>query len=153
MSSFLSSQCSRCAVFCKTDKLLFLPNIAINITKYARSIVFLSSPNWLPWKDDFSLLSHIQLVSKSCFVHVIFIPIHLIQNEQMKILILKSYLPVCSWPRIVGERAFCSSECRCHRMLMDGHTENCGSEAFKTGNHSASPCSAPMVFSPNVAAA
>jgi hypothetical protein len=52
-----------------------------------------------------------------------------------------------------GEKAFCSSECRCHQMLMDDHKENCGSEAFKTGNHSASPCSAPMVFSPSVAAA
>ncbi|KAK3155407.1 hypothetical protein QOZ80_2BG0202910 [Eleusine coracana subsp. coracana] len=40
-----------------------------------------------------------------------------------------------------GEKAFCSSECRCQEMLMDDHTENCGTEAFKTGNHSASPCS------------
>nr|AAT68207.1 unknown [Cynodon dactylon] len=52
-----------------------------------------------------------------------------------------------------GEKAFCSSECRCYQMLMDDHTDNCGSEAFKTGNHSTSPCSTPMAFSPSVVAA
>ncbi|TVU32795.1 hypothetical protein EJB05_24551 [Eragrostis curvula] len=52
-----------------------------------------------------------------------------------------------------GEKAFCSSECRCQQMLMDDHAENCGSEVLRTGNHSASPCSAPMAFSPSVAAA
>lgn len=52
-----------------------------------------------------------------------------------------------------GEKAFCSSECRCHQMLMDDHAENCGSKAFRANNYSASPCSAPMSFSPSVAAA
>uniref|UniRef100_A0ACD5V849 Uncharacterized protein n=1 Tax=Avena sativa TaxID=4498 RepID=A0ACD5V849_AVESA len=52
-----------------------------------------------------------------------------------------------------GEKAFCSSECRCHQMLMDDHADNCRSDAFNAKNYSASPCSAPMSFSPSVAAA
>ncbi|VAI56321.1 unnamed protein product [Triticum turgidum subsp. durum] len=52
-----------------------------------------------------------------------------------------------------GEKAFCSSECRCHQMLMDDRAENCGSEALRANSYSASPCSAPMSFSPSVAAA
>ncbi|XP_062221276.1 FCS-Like Zinc finger 13-like [Phragmites australis] len=51
-----------------------------------------------------------------------------------------------------GEKAFCSSECRCHQILMDDRAENCGSEALRASNYSASPCSAPMAFSPSVAA-
>jgi len=52
-----------------------------------------------------------------------------------------------------GEKAFCSSECRCHQMLMDDHAENCGSEALRGNSYLASPCSTPMSFSPSVAAA
>lgn len=53
----------------------------------------------------------------------------------------------------MGEKAFCSSECRCHQMLMDDHAENCGSEALKANDYSASPRSAPLSFSHSVAAA
>ncbi|WVZ77701.1 hypothetical protein U9M48_025539 [Paspalum notatum var. saurae] len=52
-----------------------------------------------------------------------------------------------------GEKAFCSSECRCHQMLMDDRAENCGSEALRSTDYSVSPHSAPMAFSPSVAAA
>ncbi|KQJ93587.1 uncharacterized protein LOC100830428 [Brachypodium distachyon] len=52
-----------------------------------------------------------------------------------------------------GEKAFCSSECRCHQMLMDDRADNCGSEALRANNYSASQCSAPMSFSPSIAAA
>uniref|UniRef100_A0A0D9VCT2 FLZ-type domain-containing protein n=1 Tax=Leersia perrieri TaxID=77586 RepID=A0A0D9VCT2_9ORYZ len=52
-----------------------------------------------------------------------------------------------------GDKAFCSSECRCHQMLMDDHAENCGSEALKANDYSASPHSAPLPFSLSVAAA
>ncbi|OEL35243.1 hypothetical protein BAE44_0003740 [Dichanthelium oligosanthes] len=52
-----------------------------------------------------------------------------------------------------GEKAFCSSECRCHQMLMDDRAENCGSEALRASDYSVSPHSAPMAFSPGVAAA
>ncbi|XP_052141863.1 FCS-Like Zinc finger 12-like [Oryza glaberrima] len=52
-----------------------------------------------------------------------------------------------------GEKAFCSSECRCHQMLMDDHADNCGSEALKANDYSASPHSAPLPFSLSVAAA
>uniref|UniRef100_A0A0E0JW74 FLZ-type domain-containing protein n=1 Tax=Oryza punctata TaxID=4537 RepID=A0A0E0JW74_ORYPU len=52
-----------------------------------------------------------------------------------------------------GEKAFCSSECRCHQMLMDDHADNCGSEALKANEYSASPHSAPLPFSLSVAAA
>ncbi|XP_040377269.1 FCS-Like Zinc finger 13-like [Oryza brachyantha] len=52
-----------------------------------------------------------------------------------------------------GEKAFCSSECRCHQMLMDDHAENCGSEALKASDYSASPHTAPLPFSLSVAAA
>ncbi|EEC72591.1 hypothetical protein OsI_06050 [Oryza sativa Indica Group] len=62
------------------------------------------------------------------------------------------------WSRSVsafqkGEKAFCSSECRCHQMLMDDHADNCGSEALKANDYSASPHSAPLPFSLSVAAA
>ncbi|PUZ74304.1 hypothetical protein GQ55_1G054000 [Panicum hallii var. hallii] len=52
-----------------------------------------------------------------------------------------------------GEKAFCSSECRCHQMLMDDRAENCGSEALRATDYSVSPHSAPMALSPSVAAA
>ncbi|KAF0906152.1 hypothetical protein E2562_009142 [Oryza meyeriana var. granulata] len=52
-----------------------------------------------------------------------------------------------------GEKGFCSSECRCHQMLMDDHADNCGSEALKANDYSASPHSAPLPFSLSVAAA
>lgn len=52
-----------------------------------------------------------------------------------------------------GEKAFCSSECRCHQMLMDDRAENCGSEALRSSDYSVSPHSTPMAFSPSVAAA
>ncbi|KAG8069939.1 hypothetical protein GUJ93_ZPchr0006g41444 [Zizania palustris] len=52
-----------------------------------------------------------------------------------------------------GEKAFCSSECRCHQMLMDDHADNCGSESLKANDYSASPHSAPLPFSLSVAAA
>ncbi|KAF8783804.1 hypothetical protein HU200_000242 [Digitaria exilis] len=52
-----------------------------------------------------------------------------------------------------GEKAFCSTECRCHQMLMDDRAENCGSEALRASDYSVSPHSAPMAFSPTVAAA
>ncbi|XP_066325035.1 FCS-Like Zinc finger 12-like [Miscanthus floridulus] len=55
-----------------------------------------------------------------------------------------------------GEKAFCSSECRCQQMLMDDRADKCGSEAFiRSGDYSysVSPHSAPMAFSPSVAAA
>ncbi|KAL6888761.1 hypothetical protein ACP4OV_009787 [Aristida adscensionis] len=51
-----------------------------------------------------------------------------------------------------GEKAFCSSECRCHQILIDDRAENCGSEALRANKYSASPCSTPMSFSPSVAA-
>lgn len=52
-----------------------------------------------------------------------------------------------------GEKAFCSSECRCHQILTDDHADNCRSGAFKANSCSTSPCSTPMSFSPSVAAA
>ncbi|KAJ1278119.1 hypothetical protein BS78_04G054900 [Paspalum vaginatum] len=52
-----------------------------------------------------------------------------------------------------GEKAFCSSECRCHQMLREDRAENCGSEALRSTDYSVSPHSAPMAFSPSVAAA
>ncbi|CAN6243241.1 unnamed protein product [Urochloa humidicola] len=52
-----------------------------------------------------------------------------------------------------GEKAFCSSECRYHQMLMDDRVENCRSEVRKANDYSVSPHSAPMAYSPSVTAA
>ncbi|RCV05258.1 hypothetical protein SETIT_1G068800v2 [Setaria italica] len=52
-----------------------------------------------------------------------------------------------------GENAFCSSECRCHQMLMDDRPENCRSEVHRASDCSVSPHTAPMAYSPSVAAA
>ncbi|CAM0148322.1 unnamed protein product [Urochloa decumbens] len=51
-----------------------------------------------------------------------------------------------------GEKAFCSSECRCHQMLMDDRAENCRSEVRRANDYSVSPHSAPMAYSPSVTA-
>lgn len=54
-----------------------------------------------------------------------------------------------------GEKAFCSSECRCQQMLLDDRAAKCGSSEalIRSGDYSVSPHSAPMAFSPSVAAA
>lgn len=55
-----------------------------------------------------------------------------------------------------GEKAFCSLECRCHQILMDDSAESCGSEALRATELkmvTVSPHSAPMAFSPSIAAA
>lgn len=52
-----------------------------------------------------------------------------------------------------GDKAFCSAECRCQQIQGDELRENCASEALKSHDFSASPCSAPRIFSVGVVAA
>lgn len=47
-------------------------------------------------------------------------------------------------------KAFCSLECICQLMLMDDQADNWPQDILKSNNYSASPCSAPMSFSPSI---
>ncbi|KAF8400162.1 hypothetical protein HHK36_013458 [Tetracentron sinense] len=53
----------------------------------------------------------------------------------------------------LGDKAFCSAECRCQQILTDELKEKCGSGALKPFDYSVSPCSAPRLFSAGVVAA
>ncbi|XP_031505684.1 FCS-Like Zinc finger 14-like [Nymphaea colorata] len=52
-----------------------------------------------------------------------------------------------------GDKAFCSVECRCQQIMNDEYTEKRGPKAVKHCDYSASPCSAPRLFSAGVAVA